>query len=61
VSVSQNIPSENMSAFNVTDPGARPSQVVGPNGNVADSLDEAKAAFRAAWERIPIAGVVLNA
>jgi hypothetical protein len=23
----------------------------GPNGGVADSLDEAKAAFRAAWER----------
>jgi len=23
----------------------------GPNGAVADSLDEAKAAFRAAWER----------
>jgi len=22
-----------------------------PNGGVADSLDEAKAAFRAAWER----------
>ena len=22
----------------------------GPNGGVADSLDEAKAAFRAAWE-----------
>jgi hypothetical protein len=25
----------------------------GPNGGVADSLDEAKAAFRAAWERRP--------
>ena len=25
----------------------------GPNGRVADSLDEAKAAFRAAWERGP--------
>jgi hypothetical protein len=23
----------------------------GPNGGVADSLDEAKAAFRAAWQR----------
>jgi hypothetical protein len=23
----------------------------GPNGGVTDSLDEAKAAFRAAWER----------
>jgi hypothetical protein len=23
----------------------------GPNGEVADSLDEAKAAFRAAWQR----------
>ena len=25
----------------------------GPNGGVADSLDEAKAAFRAAWVRAP--------
>jgi hypothetical protein len=24
----------------------------GPNGGAADSLDEAKAAFRAAWERL---------
>jgi len=28
VSVAQSFPSEKMSAFNVTDPGARPSQVV---------------------------------
>jgi hypothetical protein len=28
---------------------AQPSH--GPNGGVADTLDEAKAAFRAAWER----------
>jgi hypothetical protein len=27
------------------------AQTHGANGGVADSLDEAKAAFRAAWER----------
>jgi hypothetical protein len=29
---------------------ARRAPTHGPNGGVADSLDEAKAAFRAAWE-----------
>jgi hypothetical protein len=28
-------------------------RVSGPSGGVADSLDAAKAAFRAAWERRP--------
>jgi hypothetical protein len=27
------------------------AQTHGPNGGVADSLDDAKAAFQAAWER----------
>ena len=26
-------------------------RILGPNGGIADSLDEAKAAFRRAWER----------
>jgi len=31
---------------------ARRAGADGPNGGVADSLDEAKAAFRAEWDRL---------
>jgi hypothetical protein len=40
----------NVPQFQGLKPAPRPAPVHGPNGGVADSLDEAKAAFRAAWD-----------
>jgi hypothetical protein len=39
--------------------GTRLARSDGPNGGVADSLDEAKAAFWAAWQR-PLSGRVTD-